>query len=346
MTLRARLLLAFGYLVGLLLLCSISAMFGFLHLSSGIDVVLTENFRTIQASMKMIDTLERMDSATLASLIEGAGQDDEMDQLTRAFLAALGEAEGNVTEEAEPPTLRAIRESFESYRVAEADLVRRRLDRPLADYNEKVFPKFAVVKEEVLGLLEINQQAMIRAEREARRTAIHNGAWLGVLVTVALLSFVFLSRALQSQVLARLADLRRGTWEIASGHMTRRLYCQGDDELAAIAGEINQLLDEHDRLRGKMDGRLARERRLILALVDLLGDRAAIFDLSGELLTGSLGADSAEMQVTTWIRQRVADKADEEQGSATVTSTIGGITIDLLQARPDSPVGWLARVSS
>lgn len=196
MTLRLRLLLGYGYLVGLLLLATGSAMLGFFHLSESVDVILEENFNSITAAMRMLEALERQDSATLAALLEGRGEVPEMEAHEEAFLAALEAAEGNVTEEAERPLLERLRRDFMAYREARDRLLAAQPASPLRAYNTRVFPVFSTAKSQVFELLDLNHQAMVEADREARQAALQNGAWLGFLVAVALISLVFLSRAL------------------------------------------------------------------------------------------------------------------------------------------------------
>ena len=351
MTLRLRLLLGYGYLVGLLLLATGTSMVGFLHLSAGIEGVLEDNFTSIRAAMAMIEALERQDSATLAALIEGREELVEAEASGRSFEEALEEASGNVTEEGEADAGAAVRQEYAAYREARARLLAARPERPLAAYEEAVYPRFSAVKGRVLELLAMNQRAMFQAEREARRTAVRSGTWLGFLVVVALVSLAFLSRAMQRLVLARIERLVEGMSAIAGRHR-RRLREEGEDELARIASGVNALLDQYDRLEASTRGRLAQERRLVQGLVAAGGPRAALFGLSGELWAGEPGQAVVE-RVGAWIRQEGRGAAEAgEPFTATVPVPAGGpeggegageVRLDLLVAPGGRPVGWLAR---
>ena len=352
MTLRLRLLVAYGYLVGLILVAAGSAMLGFLHLSAGIDVVLEENYRSIQAAMVMVDSLERQNAVALKLVLEPGAAPAAREELARlegAFRRAVDRAEANVTEPEELPVLAAIRTRFEAYRRRRDALVEERPARPLTAYEERVAGEFAAVKASVLDLLEINQRAMIRADRDAREDALRNGAWLGLLVTVALVSLVFLSRGLQRHVLARLARLRRGMAEVAEGAFGRRLPEEGDDELTMIARQVNSLLDRHQQLAARMRGRVAQELQLALGLVRMLGPGAAVYGLDGELLAGGLEADGATREaVVAWVRgpgREQLDAAEAPTELADEVHRLDGRPVELrLLATPDGrPVGWLAR---
>jgi len=353
MTLRVRLLLGYGYLVALLLLAAGSAMLGFLHLSESVDVVLEENYATIRASMRMLEALERQDSATLAALLEGGAAADELAGYEESFLDALAEAESNVTEEGEGPVLTALRGDFERYRTSRQQLIDESPAAPLRAYNDRVFPAFVTVKRNVLELLDVNQRAMIDADREAKRAAVQNGAWLGALVAVALLSLVVLSRALQRRLLARLELLLGGMAGIGGGDFRRRLRIEGDDELAQIADEYNRLLEQLQSREARYQGRLGEERRAVLGLVERLGEGAALYSLSGQLLAqAGDGEGMPAPEVAQWIedegRRRLSELTEDEALAARVETdgadeAAAAYRVELLRAAGGRKVGWLVR---
>lgn len=348
MSLKVRLLLGYGYLVALLLLAAVGAMLGFLELSAGIDVVLEENFKSIEATMGMIEALERQDSATLAALIEGNTEVAELRAFETDFTAALAVAEGNVTEGAEPPVLAAIEGRFADYRRERDALLAAQPERPLAAYNQRVFPLFSEVKSGLLRLLEINQGAIVEADREAKETAVQNGAWLGFLATIALVSLVLLSRAMQHQILSRLEELKEGMANITHGDFSLRLRERGSDELTAIAHHFNQVLDQRQQVERRLAGRLAQERRLILGLVEHLGPGAVLYELSGERLAGE-GSGAPWVAVEGWIREqgrhRLASAQDFTEPVRERVEHAGGTAaeIRLLTTGPGRPVAWLVR---
>jgi len=341
MTLRVRVLLGYGYLVALLLVAAISALLGFFQLSAGIDAVLEKNFASIHASMRMIESLERQDSATLAVLVEGRETAAEMESLEGDFLDALDAAERNVTEDEEPAILQAVRSSFGSYREIRGQLLSSRPERPLAAYDSQVFPAFSRAKADIVRLLEVNQRAMYRADREAKGLANQNGTWLGFLVAIALVSLVFLSRALQQDFLSRLAKLRDGIAVMAGGETRRRLHDDGDDELSTIARHVNTLVDRYERSEARFEGRLASERRLLLGLAAALQEGAAVYDPSGALVVGDDEPAARQRAIGAWIAEPGADRTAAGSDSATISVDGSEVQIRLLRAGPH-PVGWLA----
>ncbi|HVS16092.1 MAG TPA: HAMP domain-containing protein [Thermoanaerobaculia bacterium] len=346
MSVRLRILLGYGYLVALLLLATGSAIVGFFHLSSGVEVVLEENLSSVRSAMDMIEALERQDSATLATLIDRteAAPASDLDAHERAFLKALDAANANITEEGEREAVAEIRLSFAAYRQARDALIAERPERALAAYNQRVFSPFAEVKGDVLRLLALNQQAMAHTDRAMRELALRNGTWLGFLVVVALVSLVFLSRVMQQRVLRRLEDLESGIRAIAAGQQ-RRLPEEGRDELALIARRVNGLLDQYEQLERRSHGRVAQERRLVLGLLQTLGEGIALFGLSGELLAGAVADHALAARLADWIRGEGRERAESARPEpVTVSAGAAHAELELVLAPGSRPVAWLARL--
>lgn len=342
MTLRLRLLLGYGYLVGLLLVSTFSAVLGFLHLSAGIDRVLEENYSSIEAAMAMLETLERQDSETLSALLAGATRGATLTALDQDLNAALDRARSHVTEDAEREALAAVVDGVEGFRHARDELLEQRADRPLAAYNEAVLPQFLLAKKRVRVLLDVNQEAMLAADREAKATALRNGAWLGFLVALALLSLAYLSHAMQRHILSRITRLRDDVERMTEGDPDRRLREGGDDELAAVARGVNCLVDSRLERQGELEARLALERRTLLGLLREAGEGASLYDLGGRLrgVEGRSHDDGALVGIATWIRDE--GKAFVEANEPRVAAEIGDYEVRLLKAGHDRPVAWLA----
>jgi HAMP domain-containing protein len=350
MTLRFRLLFGYGYLVALVLVAAGSALLGFLQLSAGIGVVLEENVKSIGAAMRMIEALDGQHGGTLAALVEGRPPDAETAADDLAFRDALAVALANVTEEAEPDVLAAIERDYAAYRRACEELLAARPERPVGAYEAAAAPHYAAVRSGAFRLLDINHGAMVEADRRARRSALANGAWLGALVAVSLLSFGVLSRAIQRHILARLDHLRRGSEAVAEGETRRRLHDRADDELGRVAAAVNRLLDRLQQTAGRAGAEVRRERRLALALLASHGPGAAVFDTDGRLLAGEPAA-ATETRVREWLeaggaREAVAGghgAAAPVPRSAAPVALGGGLDASPLGAPAGGTVAWLVR---
>jgi hypothetical protein len=311
-TLRLRLLLAFAYLVALVLATAVSATLGFLYLASGIDRVLTENFATVTASVRMRSALDAMDRAALLARSPAGVPREVRGEPEAEFRRALAEAEANVTEVAEPAALNTLRAAFEAYALARTRFVESGSATTVDPggglaYESALAPPRGAVEDAILDLLTINEQAMFRAEAAAKRSAVRSATVLGALVALSLLSFVFMSGALHRDVLDRLDELREGVSLLGSGDRVRRLREHGGDELSVIAREVNRLLDRQQETESSARARVGRGHRLALGLLTRCGDGAAIFGTDGSLLAGSL--EDPELHDAVGARLRESEPA-------------------------------------
>ncbi|MGM0556705.1 MAG: HAMP domain-containing protein [Myxococcota bacterium] len=344
MTLRTRLVIGYGYLVVLLVITAVSATAGFFGLSKGIDRILEENFASIRSSTQMVEALERQDSATFKILL---GQEDGRTDLERAdqeFLDALGAAKGNITVSTETGLIEEADEQFEEYREVRDRLIAASPERPLQRYNRDVFPLFVDVKSTVLELLDVNHEAMIEADEQARSAATRNGVWLGILVALGVLSFVLLTRALQNQLLSRLAKFEEISEAVASGDEFQRLPEDRDDELGVIGRHFNAAVDRLEQLRGNARGRLAEQRGLIVALMRELSSAEVLMGLDGSPIVQEaavsevLASPRAVELVKEHLREQFRDGVEQ---TVVNISDSEAIEFELLSTRGGRPLGWL-----
>jgi methyl-accepting chemotaxis protein len=184
--------------------------------------------------------------------------------------------------------------------------------------------------------MEANQ----RAQRAARRQAgLH-----GLLVVIALLSLAFLSQALGRGLLARLAELASVVRAIAAGDTARRTVPGDGDELGVVARQINAMLDKVQQVESELAGRLQQDRQLLVALLRQLPHPAALLSLSGLLVASTLEARDQEA-----VETAVAglDGLAMRTHGRVIERTAGGreVTLRLLEASGERPVGWLAMVT-
>lgn len=362
MTLRLRLVLGYAYLVALVLVTAGSAIAGFVVLSRGIDRVLDDNVRSIEASMTMLESLERQDSATLSALLGATGATIELHGADEAFHTALDEAQGNITEDEEREVLGRLAAVHRDLVVARDRVVENVPERPLAVYEDEIFPRFQAVKAEVRNLLDVNHAAMQRADQEARASARRSGAWIALLVTVAVVSLVLLSRALQTRVLERLATVREVSKALAEGDTQRRVVLSGDDELSEIGARLNEILDRRDENQGRWRGRLAVEKRLALALFGRLDPEGTVFALDGTVLLEPPRdrdplREDLRGHIGDWIRDEGSQAVEElasvddpddlvreievgDLGAGDEDGDREAVRLELLRTGPSRPVAW------
>ncbi len=356
MTLRTRILLGYGYLIGLLLLSVSVAAINSQRVAGTAKQILDRNIQSLGQAIEMLTQLERQDSETLLGLLQPA-TGTHLEDAEHAFevaLAAADETSKTSVDDEDREVLTSLREEFDDYRRARSDLLSRVYDDPLSaaeDYRAGAQKAFLRLKTAVSGYVAQKTEALKLANDEASRSAIEGAVLLGVLVTIALLSLGFLSRSLQRDVLGRLTEVGHVTEAIAAGDRRRRVRDFYQDELGLVARQLNAALDRQHELESQMQGRLLEQRRVLVGLLNQWPTPAAMIGIDGELVASTLTVDDeAELHRLT-PRVRMAAKVlmtrrfvKAEELAADIKASDGKrvVQIRALASGDNQIAGWLA----
>jgi HAMP domain-containing protein len=338
MNLYVRILLGYGYLVALLVLGAAGAALGFHQLDADLGRVLSDSAESVRAASRMLAALDRQEAALRAHFLGGEGKGQELRNADAVFQRALEEA-GDATRE--------VGVRFEAFRGARDRLLAEPPEHPLELYESRLFPRLRELREEVFALLESNYRTVISTDETTRRTARRRAILLALLVTVALLSLGFLSRALRRDLLDRLAELADVARGIAAGDRRRRATVGRDDELGAVARLLNVALDTEQATAREMRGRLAGERQLLLALLATHPEPAAVLTLAGNLVASTFGdevEDEALRSAGAELRSRRPKSGSVPTEPVSLPTDPGNLQAHPLVAPGDRFVGWLVRV--
>lgn len=356
MTLRTRILLGYGYLIGLLLFSVSVAAVNSQRVAGNAKQIIERNIRSLTPAIAMLEQLERQDSETLFALLHpttGTG----LDVAERGFEAALVAAEEVSKvggDELDGPTLAAMRKNYDTYRKARSELLSRVYEDSVSaadDYRGPTQTALLVLKAELDDYVKRKTGALKQANDEASRSAVEGAVLLGVMVTVALLSLGFLSRSLQRDVLGRLTEVGHVTEAIAAGDRRRRVRDFYQDELGLVARQLNAALDRQHEARVADAGPLARQRRILVGLMNQWPTPAGMIGIDGELVATTLtSADEAELHRLT-PRVRVAAKVlmtrrfvKAEELAVDIKASDGRrvVQIRALASGDNQIAGWLA----
>jgi hypothetical protein len=357
MSLRTRLLLGYGYLVLLILLTAGGAAVGVFQLSKGISDVVENNFFSINATSRMLGSLGRQDNATLRALLDAEHRRLSLQNLAEAdaaFDAAYEKAAGNATIAGESRLIDEIESAYLEYREARDALIAARPAEPVEAYNLRVYEQSRQVRSRIFELLDLNQQAIAAADKRARRIAARNGVWLGVVVTLALISLIGLSRALRRHFLSRLAEFEEVSEALAEGEVQRRFKPGADDELGALARRFNSVLDAQEQLQVAARGRLNQQRQLLVGALAQRDEGVGLLGLDGMLIASTLEGD-AELGLQAhrgWVREGGRELVQNyKTGARPPTHVLEykpdcALIFELLVAQRRRPVGWMVRMTS
>lgn len=284
MKLSTRLLFSLVPLMAALILLGWLSVAAVNRLGEHSRAILADNFRSVLACQRMLEALERMDSAVLFTV---AGRSErgrkQFAEHRTVFGRELESAEANITESGESEALKVLRDAWVEYeRVAGAFAAAREPEGP--EYFERVEGSFYKAHRAAERVLAINQDAMARrdavsqvAVRTARQTitAVAGGALL-----LGLLGSAWFTRRLWRP----LESLILAAHRIGEGDLAMRAAVVGEDEVSELAVEFNRMAEKLAEYRRSTTGQLIQAQRASQAAIDSIPYPVLVLEADRSLL--------------------------------------------------------------
>jgi signal transduction histidine kinase len=241
--LRNRIILGLAPIFILLIAMGIYAVSLFAKLGGAVDVILRENFRSVLAAQNMKEAAERMDSALFFSLVGEEQRGRRMyEQNLPAFRENLKIELNNITLPDEKELAEKIAALHDRYvKQAETfwssnDLAQRR-----QMYFGEMLPTFTEIKETANTVLRINQDAMVKADRDARLLSATSIRYMIIAIGGGLVIAVFFAVRLQRSILRPIRALTASSRELGTGNLDQVVPVLSHDELGQLADAFNKM---------------------------------------------------------------------------------------------------------
>ncbi len=293
MTLRSKLLLAQAPLV--LALISISVIGGAItsSLGRGSQRILKDNYRSVLAAQRMMDSLDRMESGALFEVAgEPARGVQQIDRHRAKFEEELRVQEGNITEPGEREATERLRADWLRYDDKLKQLLSERAESRKEMFFRELLPLFEQTREAIETILTINQDAMVRKSTEADQTANRFQTILVAFAVAGCLLALFGSTALTTRLLRPLGVLGQTARRIGEGDLVARARVEGKDEIAKLSTEFNTMADRLQQYRQSSLGELLEAQEASQAAIDSLPDPVLVLSTAGEVLHANVAAES------------------------------------------------------
>ena len=245
MKIRTKILLSYGIFCLLLLGFSGFNILKLRDISKTAEAISQENYANILAAEKMIEAIERQDSAALLFLL--GNEEEGIDQFKKyeiTFLQWLSRAKDNITIPREEQIISQLEQNYQSYLVAFEQLyfssIRLNLE-PGDYYLQKVLPPLEQVLSDSRELRQLNQKTALLA-LERSKTLSQQVIWsivvmAGASVTLAL----FLGFFLSLKLVKSLQEMTEAAKQIATGNYDFDITVKSQDELGYLAQEITAM---------------------------------------------------------------------------------------------------------
>ncbi|MGM0452842.1 MAG: MCP four helix bundle domain-containing protein [Thermodesulfobacteriota bacterium] len=193
MKIRIKIISGFLILAVMLAAAGAVSIYELRSVGSSVQALLDDNYRSISATKKMIESLERQDSGMLLLL---SGKWNKGRQTIRAadknFKQALETAANNLTIEGEKAYVEKIRKAYRQYsRLWEQRIVATTYEDNLGWYFNKAHSAFKSVKVATQDLMDINDKAMYETASDLKQRA-HRAVMPGIIAILSALVFTLL----------------------------------------------------------------------------------------------------------------------------------------------------------
>ena len=296
-TLRNKILWGYSPSLLLVLLVLVWSGLSLLRLGRSSESILRENYRSIMAAEHMIDAIERQDSSMLLMLLgfQEPWRDEFLAQQA-IFWQWLGRAKDNLTIAGEEDIVKALEAEYSQYLSEAANLLfieKENHARGVAYYHSSIFPRFRSVTQNCIRLRELNHETMYQASRQTQTLArqamisLVIGGVAAILVGLAfsLLLSLYLSRP-ATRLTAALGALAQGSYDV-------QVPVHGNDELAALARQLNIMAQELKKYDALNIGKILAEKSKIEALIQSVDEGIVIAD--GNLLISGINPMAADI---------------------------------------------------
>jgi len=215
----------------------------FAKLGSQVDVVLRENYRSVIAGQQMKEAAERMDSALFFSLVgeEQRGRHLYADYLPK-FQDGLSTELQNITLPGEGRLAHSI-QTLHSQFAQKADSFWKTSDLPMRReiYFHEMLPIFTDIKDTAQAIITLNQDNMLKADREARELSGRSTRYMALASILGIAAACYLAVRLQKAILQPIQTLIALSKELGDGKLDQVVPVGTRDELGALADAFNKL---------------------------------------------------------------------------------------------------------
>ena len=243
-TLKLKIFASFMLLIAMLAVAGTISIIEFRWLSNSVHGLIQDNYKSIEASKRMIEALEREDSGILLLLLgEWEGGREILNSADSSFAAAFELAKSNLTESNEEQYIQNIQSAYQMYKAV--------WERPVVDtdkqgniiwYKDDVHKKFIETMSAINELMALNQSSMydeVSELREKSKRAIMPGivSIISALVFSLILNF-FITRYFVNPI----SELAEAVNNYKDGDKILRSNITSDDEIKKLEKAISNLL--------------------------------------------------------------------------------------------------------
>jgi two-component system, NtrC family, sensor histidine kinase KinB len=275
---KKRIFLGLAPIFVLIVVMGAYAVLLFAKLGTRVDVILRENFRSVLAGQQMKEASERMDSGLYFSLV---GEEERgrglYTQNLPVFKEGLRIESDNITLPGEDKLVAELRHSHDAFWQT-ADLEKRR-----TMYFSELLPLFTRIKDTAQEIISINQDAMVKADRDARELSARSTRYMVLASLLGMAVAIYFAMRLQKSILQPIQALTAVSKELGEGKLDQVVPVESKDELGELADAFNKMAARLRSYRQTTSDQILQARQMTEITLSAFPDAILAFSPDGRV---------------------------------------------------------------
>lgn len=282
-TLKGKISLLYLGLVILIAIVGTTAAINLFNLSKSIDSLMIANYKSINSATKMMEAIERQDSAVLIYINVDTQKGKELFTINNEeFLKWYNVNANNVTEEGENRIIDTLKASYTYYVNLFLDLQEIRskqgINKANEFYNNKMMPDFIDIKNELKQLRMLNEKSMFKSKALATENAT-NSVYLVLGISMfAIIGGFAVSRFLTNRFLLPITLLTQNMRAVKAEELNQHSTINTQDEIGELSVEFNNMTKRLQQYEQSTSGKLLLEKNRSMAIVKSISNPLVVLD--------------------------------------------------------------------
>ena len=233
----------FLILVVMLAIAGVFSIYELTSISSSVQSLLDDNYKSIDAAKRMIESLEREDSGLLLLISGERLQGQQMiEKADKAFLSALNTAKNNCTIPNELNIVEDIDRKYSAYKILWTDTLSGTPDNYSTNwYFEHGHSAFLAVKTVVDEIMALNDSTMYQTASDLKNR-MHRIIMPGIVAIVSALVFAFIfNYFINHYFVSPIISITKDVQNIVRTGNPSNIKIETEDELKDLASAIHDL---------------------------------------------------------------------------------------------------------
>ena len=282
-TLKNKIRLVYLCLIFTIAIIGVVSVNNFSNLNNSIDNLLTNNYKSINATNNMIHAIENQNSSLFYYINSQKQQGiDEFYKNKDVFDKYYKIQENNPTEKGENELTGKVNINYSKFLMLFSQLQEVRnsngVNSSINYYNQNILPIINKITSDLDNLSKINEDAMYR-NRDLLSNRAHTYKYLILIISlVAVIGGILLSTYFINRFLSPIYELTETIKSVREGSLRKEAIVNSDDEIGNLAQEFNKMTERLEEYEQSTMGKFLTEKNKFSAIVKSLADPLIVLD--------------------------------------------------------------------